>query len=286
VGELSRELGNDVATATNYQGDLPLVSETGATFSRVLRAEWTKFWSVRSTLWTLLIAIALTVGLGVLFSWGLSTNLDDLSPEERAGLDPTGVSLGGLGFGQLAIAVLGVLIISSEYSTGGIKATFTAVPQRLKVLLAKALVLFVVALVIGTVTSFAAFFLGQLFWQRVDLATSLSDPDVLRAVLGGGLYVAGSGLFGYAFGVLLRHTAGAITAAVALLLVLPPLTLLLPGEWGETIEKNFTSNAGQTITTVTPAPNLLDPWVGYAVFTAQWLVFLIVGAVLMQRRDA
>jgi ABC-2 type transport system permease protein len=253
---------------------------------RVLRSEWTKFWSVRSTLWTLLIAIGLTVGLGVLFSWGLSTNLNDLSAEERATLDPTGVSLGGLGFGQLAIAVLGVLIISSEYSTGGIKATFTAVPQRLKVLLAKALVLLVVALVVGTVTSFAAFFLGQLFWQRVDLATSLSDRDVLRAVLGGGLYVAGSGLFGYAFGVLLRHTAGAITAVVALLLVLPPLTLLLPGEWGEAIEKNFTSNAGQTITTVMPAPNLLDPWVGYAVFTVQWLVVLIAGAVLMHRRDA
>jgi ABC-2 type transport system permease protein len=279
-------LGNDVATATDYQGDLPHVSVTGARFARVLRSEWTKFWSVRSTLWTLLIAIGLTVGLGVLFSWGLSTNLNDLSAEERATLDPTGVSLGGLGFGQLAIAVLGVLIISSEYSTGGIKATLTAVPQRLKVLLAKALVLLVVALVVGTVTSFAAFFLGQLFWERVDLATSLSDRDVLRAVLGGGLYVAGSGLFGYAFGVLLRHTAGAITAVVALLLVLPPLTLLLPGEWGETIEKNFTSNAGQTITTVTPAPNLLDPWVGYAVFTVQWLVVLTAGAVLMHRRDA
>jgi ABC-2 type transport system permease protein len=169
---------------------------------------------------------------------------------------------GGLGFGQLAIAVLGVLIISSEFSTGAIKTTLTAVPQRLKVLLGKALVLLAVSLVVGTVTSLAAFFLGQLFWRRVDLATSLSDGDVLRAVFGGGLYVAACGLFGYAFGVLLRHTAAAITAVAALLLVIPPLTILLPGQWGESVEKNFTSNAGQTVTTVTPAPNLLDPWVG------------------------
>jgi ABC-2 type transport system permease protein len=275
-----------MTVTTSSHEDRPPVLVKGAKFRQVLRSEWTKFWSVRSTLWTLLIAIGLSIGLGVLFSWGLSTNLDDLSEEERATLDPTGVSLGGLSFGQLAIAVLGVLIISSEYSTGGIKATLTAVPQRLKVLLAKALVLLVVALVVGTVVSFVAFFIGQVFWERVDLASSLSDPDVLRAVLGGGLYVAGCGLFGYAFGVLLRHTAGAITAVVALLLVIPPLTFLLPGAWGEAVEKNFTSNAGQTITTVMPAPNLLDPWVGYAVFSAQWLVVLVVGAVLMQRRDA
>jgi ABC-2 type transport system permease protein len=275
-----------MTVTTSSHEDRPPVLVKGARFRHVLRSEWTKFWSVRSTLWTLLIAIGLSIGLGVLFSWGLSTNLDDLSEEERATLDPTGVSLGGLSFGQLAIAVLGVLIISSEYSTGGIKATLTAVPQRLKVLLAKALVLLVVALVVGTVVSFVAFFIGQVFWERVDLASSLSDPDVLRAVLGGGLYVAGCGLFGYAFGVLLRHTAGAITAVVALLLVIPPLTFLLPGAWGEAVEKNFTSNAGQTITTVMPAPNLLDPWVGYAVFSAQWLVVLVVGAVLMQRRDA
>ena len=275
-----------MTATTSTRGDRPPVVVQGATFRHVLRSEWTKFWSVRSTLWTLLIAIGLSIGLGVLFSWGLSTNLDDLNTEERAGLDPTGVSLGGLGFGQLAIAVLGVLIISSEYSTGGIRATLTAVPQRLKVLFAKAFVLLVVALVVGTLVSFVAFFIGQLFWDRVGLASSLDDPDVLRAVLGGGLYVAGCGLFGYAFGVLLRHTAGAITAAVALLLVIPPLTMLLPGAWGDAVAKNFTSNAGQTITTVMPAPNTLDPWVGYAVFTLQWMVLLAVGAVLMQRRDA
>jgi ABC-2 type transport system permease protein len=275
-----------VTDAPVLHGDQPPVVGKGATFAQVLQSEWTKFWSVRSTLWTLLIAIACVIGFGVLFSWGVSANLDDLNEQERATLDPTALSLAGLSFGQLAVAVLGVLIITSEYSTGGIKTTLTAVPHRLRVLFAKALVLLVVALVIGTLVSLMAFWAGQLFWQRVDLAATLSDADVRRAVLGGGLYVAACGMFGYAFGVLLRHTAGAITAVVALLLVIPPLTQLLPGEWGNTVTKYFTSNAGQMIVTVTPTPDTLAPWAGYAVFTLQWLVVLVIAAVLMQRRDA
>ena len=183
--------------------------------------------------------------------------------------------------------MLGVLVISGEYATGGIKATFTAVPQRIKVLLAKAVVLAGVALAVGVLSSFAAFYVGQFFFARQDLEAHLGDPNVLRAVVWGGLYVVGSGMFGFAFGALLRHTAGAITAAVALLLVVPPLTQLLPGSWGDAITKYFTSNAGQQITSVVrPFGDVLTPWAGYGVFTVEWLIILVIAAVLLRRRDA
>src|ERR1051326_2747568 len=97
-----------------------------AGLSNVIRSEWTKIWSVRSTLWTLLIGIVSTVGFAMLASWGTTSNLDKMSAVDRATLDPTNVAMAGVAFGQLAIAVLGVLVVTSEYSTGAIRTTFTS----------------------------------------------------------------------------------------------------------------------------------------------------------------
>jgi ABC-2 type transport system permease protein len=260
--------------------------KTDTSLAHVLRSEWTKIWSVRSTMYTLVALVVVTIGFSTLFAWGQSSNLDRLPPEARANLDPTNLAMAGLAFGQLAIAVLGVLVITSEYSTGGIKATLIAVPNRLRVLLAKTLVFAVIAWVVGTVTSFGAFFVSMLFWARLDLAAHLGDPGVLRAVLGGGLLALASGLLGLAVGVLIRHSAGAITATVALLFVLPPLTQLLPGDWGRWIADRFTTNASQHITEVVLTPGAISPWGGYLIMTVEWLVPLLVGAYLMRRRDA
>ncbi|MEO6821637.1 MAG: ABC transporter permease [Candidatus Nanopelagicales bacterium] len=252
----------------------------------VIRSEWTKIWSVRSTMWTLLIGFLLTVGLSALICWGTEANYSQIRPEQRATLDPTSTSLAGLVFGQLALAVFGVLFISSEYSTGGIRTTLTAVPQRLRVLTAKAIVLAVVAVVVGMISSVVAFVVGQAFLSRVGIEAHLGDPGVLRAVVGGGLYLLASAMFGFALGALLRHSAAGISLAIALLLVVPPLTNLLPGDWGHWIEKYFTSNAGQQITSVVPSDDALGPWAGYAVFTLWWLVILVIAGALMARRDA
>lgn len=268
-------------------GGTPEVAAGETTFGHVLRSEWTKFTSLRSTMWTLLATFVVTVGFSALISWGTSSNMDQLSAQDRATFDPTNNSLAGIAFGQLAIAVLGVLVISGEYSTGGIKATFTAVPQRVKVLLAKAFVLAGAALVVGVATSFVAFYVGQIFFAQQHIEAHLGDPHVLRAVIGGGLYILGSGMFGSALGALLRHTAGAVTAAVALLLVVPPLTNLLPGAWGDAITKYFTSNAGQQISAVIPQDTKsLSAWPGYAVFTIEWVVIAVAAAALVRRRDA
>lgn len=262
------------------------VPSSGTTLPNVLRAEWTKLWSVRSTRWTLLATVLVSWGFTTLFSWGETANWSQVDAQERATIDATSNSLAGLYFGQLAIAVLGAMVITAEYSTGGIRTTLTAVPQRGRVLLAKGLTFGVVALVVGLVASFGAFFIGQAFFATVGVEAHLGDPGVTRAVIGGGLYILGCGMLGFAVGTLLRHTAGSITTAIGLLFVLPILSNLLPGEWGKTLREYFFSNAGGQITTVRQDPDLLSPWNGYLVFTLEWLVILAVGAFLLERRDA
>ena len=257
-----------------------------ATLPRVIRSEWTKFWSLRSTWWTLLIAFVVTVGFATLIAWGASSNVDKMSPQDRATLDVTNIAMAGVAFGQLAMAVLGALVVASEYSTGGIKTTFVAVPNRLRVLLSKVLVFGVVSWVVGTLAAFASFFVAMAFWSSHHLSVSLSDPGVLRAVFGAGLIALASGLLGLALGALIRHTAGSITSAVALLFVLPPLTNLLPGDWGKAISTRFTTNAGQHITEVIHPAGQMHPWPGFLWMLAECVVPLLVGAWLMRRRDA
>jgi ABC-type transport system involved in multi-copper enzyme maturation permease subunit len=180
------------------------------------------------------------------------------------------------------------LVISGEYSTGGIRTTLTAVPQRLRLLFAKALVLAVMAFVAGVITMFPSFWLGQLVLATADahppIDVSLGDPNVLRAVLGGALYVAACGLLGFALGALLRHTAGAITSAIGIVFVLPIVANFLPGTWGDNVGKVL--NAGGAITNTRPIDNQLAPWTGYAVFSLWWIVLLALAAVLIRRRDA
>jgi ABC-2 type transport system permease protein len=257
-----------------------------ASLGNVIRSEWTKIWSVRSTPWTLLILVIATAGISVLISWGETTHLDEPGAPARNTIDVTYNSLAGLTLGQLAIAVLGVLVVTTEYSTGGIKATLTAVPNRLRVLAAKGIVFAIVATVVGMITSFVTFYVTMPFWSHQHLAAHIGDPGVLRAVIGAGLYILASGMFGFALGAVIRHTAGAITAAVALLLVVPPLMNLLPGTWGKDIYKVFTSNAGSMIATTMPQSDHLSPWPGYIAMTLRWVVPLILGAYLIRRRDA
>lgn len=258
----------------------------GATLPRVIRSEWTKFWSLRSTWWTLLIAFIVTIGFATLIAWGASSNVDKMNPQDRATLDVTSIAMAGIAFGQLAMAVLGALIVAGEYSTGGVKATFVAVPNRLRVLLAKVLVFGAVSWVVGTVAAFISFFVAMSFWSSHDLSASLSDPGVLRAVFGAGLIALAAALLGLALGALIRHTAGSITAAVGLLFVLPPLSNLLPGDWGRSISSRFTTNAGQHITDVVHQPGQMHPWPGYLWMLVECLIPLLVGAWLMRRRDA
>jgi hypothetical protein len=253
------------------------------TWANMIRSEWTKFWSLRSTYWTLIALVVLTVGL----SAGMSRATVTSNGDEMAGMrsDPVGTSLSGLDTGQLVIVVLGVMMISTEYATRNIRTALIAAPRRLTFLGAKALVLAVVATVAGILTSFASFFVGQAILGTDGLNVQLSDPGVFRAVVGGGLYLAGSAMAGFALGALLRSLVGGIAVAVAGLIVLPQLARMLPGNWGEWIEKVFTSNAGMQVARVVHDGSQLGPWTGYLVFTLWWMAPLAIAAVMMLRRD-
>lgn len=280
--------GTDAGTDAGT-GSVLLTGSAGGglpAFAGVVLSEWTKLRSVRSTKWTIFSLVVVMVGLGALICFAAAATFDQVTPAERAVFDATATSLAGLGLAQLAMAVLGVTAIGSEYSTGGIRTTFVAVPRRLRVLAAKAIVIGAVALVAGTVTAFAAFFAGQAMLSSAGIETALGEPGVFRAVVGAGLYLAGSSLFGLAVGTLLRSTSGGIAVTVAALLVVPIVTLLLPGAWGDAVQRYVTANAASQITAVRPSPDALGPWTGYLVFTLWWVAIFAVGALRAVRRDA
>jgi hypothetical protein len=259
----------------------------GRVFAASARAEWTKLRSVRSTIWSLLVTVAITVGLGALFCAARVSRWDRLDPGEIRNFDPTAFSLNGLFLAQLAIGVLGVLVISSEYATGQIRATLGATPQRNLVLVAKTVVFAAVTLVVGLVASMAAFFIGQSIFTAKHAQASLGDPGVLRAVIGGALYLTLVGLLGIGLGTVLRRTAGAIAALVGLLLILPILANFLPSPWNDDVSKFLPGQAGGQIFRVIPdSSTSLGPWVGFAVFAAYVVVSLVVGGILLARRDA
>jgi len=265
-----------------------LVTPATDRFDHVLRSEWTKFWSVRSTMWTFISLVVVTIGISALLCLAVAANWKDIKPADRLTIDPVSQSLSGIFLGQMAIIALGALAISSEYSTGGIRTTLTAVPQRLRLLGAKAVVLTVMAFVAGVVTMFPSFWLGQRVLATAPahppIDVSLGDPNVLRAVLGGALYVMACGLLGFALAAVLRHTAAAISAGFAIVFILPIVSNFLPGTWGNNVGKVL--NAGGAITNTRHVDEQFGPWTGYAVFSLWWIVLLVVAAVLMRRRDA
>jgi hypothetical protein len=244
-------------------------------------SEWTKFWTVRSAFWSLLATFVVTIGLSALLSVAYVA-----SSVREPSFDPGAYGLAGLNFGVITLGVLGVLVISSEYATGMIRASLSAVPRRSRLLAAKAAVLALITLVVGEAVSFASFFVSQAVFATKDLDVSLGDPGVLRAVLGGGLYLTLVALISLGVGAILRHTAGAITAVLGALFVLPIFGAFLPGDWGRTVQKLLPSNAGGAILATRALPSALPPWTGFGVFAGYTAVVLVVAFVLFNRRDA
>jgi ABC-2 type transport system permease protein len=253
----------------------------------VVRSEWTKLRTVRSTYWTLLVAVAGMVGFGALLCTAyVRHNAGDIA---SAGFDPAGYSLSGFFLAQLAIGTLGVVVITGEYQTGSIRATLAATPQRTLILAAKAAVFGTTAGLTGVIASLASFLVGQNILAQKHLQTHLGDPAALRSVLGAGLYLAVLGLFGLGLGVLIRRTAGAIATLVGLVLVLPVLVQGLPADWQDAITRYLPSVAGQAIighTRFTSPGHQLSPWTGLGLFTAYTAATLAAAVVTLNRRDA
>ena len=251
-------------------------------FAATMRAEWIKLRTVRSTWWTLGATVLLGAGLTVLMCWG---NADWLASPE-ADESPGSFITWGMMIAQITAVVLGALVVTTEYGTGMIRTTFAAVPARGRVLLTKSVLLVAVLFVVGTGTALLGYFGGNFFLDREGIGMAL-EGDVLRAMYGSGLYLAGIGLFTVAVGFLLRHTAGTISIVLALMLILGNMVNLVPGAFGEWLTKLMPGNAGSAISTpVSFNPNLLDPWVGFAVFLAEIAVLLAAAYVVVTRRDA
>jgi ABC-2 type transport system permease protein len=259
-------------------------------FTNLLAAEWTKIRSVRSTIWTLILFVVITIGLTALFTWLTASNWNGPHAAARDATilsDPVGFILGaGLGLGQLTLCVLGVLVISAEYSTGVIRASLLAVPKRIPMLAAKCVVLAGLLIVAGEIVAFGSFFLGSAILHS-HVPVSLSDNDVTRAVVGSGLYLTVLGLFSLAIGGLIRHTAGAITTAIGVVFVLPILSGLLPNSWGAHVNGYLPEQAGTRVGQVhATGVQVLSAWQGFGIFCLWTLVLMVAAGYLLNRRDA
>src|SRR5487761_1276031 len=288
----------------------------------VIASEFTKLRSVRSTYWTIAALIITSVGVSAIIGFGQASNIHN-NPWNKAGTDATQLSLGFFfEVGQLIIAVIGAMIITSEYSTGMIRTSLTAMPRRGTVYAAKLIVFGSVTLVVSLVTSFISFFVGQAAMSGSGVGASLfhsitipananvsppaggpgsgppivtfsgtdliSPGTVLTAIIGSALFVTAVALIAYGLGAIIRHTAGAITSTIGLMFVLSIIIQLLPNSWRWDIMRFFPDAAGRVISVTVGGGNqhLWSSWPQFLV-TVIWAVVLVgVGGYLFRKRDA
>jgi hypothetical protein len=245
-----------------------------------LACEWTKFWSVRSTYWTLLIAVVTPIALSSVVAAAFSHQ-----PAGQPPVDPLLPGTLSLEYAVLAIGVMGVLAFSTEYGTGLIRTTFAAMPRRRVVLAAKAAVAGAVTLVAGELVAFVSFFLVQAVLSGHHLSVSLSHPGVPGAVLATGIILFVVAMMGVGLGAIVRHTAGGIAALVALI-ILPAILGLIPAPWGARIGRFTLLYAVRQVTALHPAANLFSPALSLLVLLAWPAVILLIAALMITRRDA
>ncbi|WP_234542228.1 ABC transporter permease [Streptomyces shenzhenensis] len=256
-----------------------------AVVTQVVRSEWTKIRSVASTVWTLSLAVVVTVAVGTLLSGLANSQFSKMPARERLSFDPTNISFAGMTLGQLAMIVFGVLVVSNEYSTGMIRVSLAAVPGRATFLFSKIAVAAALVLVVGMVTSFAAFFLGQAMLGSH--RAHLGDPGVLRAVVGGGLYMTLIAMFSMGVAAMLR-------SPMLSLGILMPFFFLVSNILGNVdatkkIGRFLPDQAGSHIMQVVPRVGddvPYGPWGGLGIMGLWVIAALAGGYVLLKRRDA
>jgi hypothetical protein len=252
-------------------------------FADILRSELCKLWSVRSTHWALFAAVAFNVGIAALLALFLP---GQLSAHDKATLDSTRVSLGGIHLSQIAFGLLGVLTITSEYTTGMIRASLSAVPQRRQMLAAKVIVFATTAVTVGVIASLAACFAFHAVLSGDSLRAPIAGPGVLRAVIGGGLYLTVLGLLGLGLGAIIRSSAGAVATLFGLLFVPSILIELIPQAWKATISPYIPMEAGSAVFSVHRQAGALGAWSGFGVFCLYATLALSIAFVLINSRDA
>jgi len=255
---------------------------------RVLRSEWAKLWSLRSTWITLGLGLLLLLAFGTIAALRYKSMLNSTQPVDPDFADATVYSLAlfGVPFALIALGVLGVLTASGEYTSGMIRSTLAAVPRRLPVLWSKAAVYGALAFAAGVVGAFAGFLISSGVLSGTPIAMSLSDSGVLRGLLGVGLYLGLVGVIGVALGTLLRSTAGGISALVGTFLLVPGLMSLLPKSWRVDLTPYLPSNAGESVFALHHSAGTLSVGAGLLVLVG-WTVLALGGAAYrLMRSDA
>jgi ABC-2 type transport system permease protein len=251
--------------------------------ARTVRAEWLKLTTVRSTYVVLLVAVGLGLGVGWLDLAGTASDWATLAPADRAAFDPVADSFAGFQYSELAFGALGVLAISTEYATGGIRVSLTAVPQRGRLYAAKAVALAVPSLFVCLTCALVAFVVGQAILRPRHLDTAVTDTASLRAVVAAGSYMTVLTMVGFGLGAIIRHTAGALAALFGLVFLAWPLARAfesisyLPDRWllvnaGDALVR--TQGAVGPHAARTPSPGL-----AVVVLVTYAVVFLGAGAV-------
>ena len=276
-------------TPAAFGGLQPLPPATGrAGFGGALRSEWTKIRSVRSTVWTLLATIIISVGFSMLGNWGQSSHTHDTAAQ-LATRDLTYRSMLGIVFGQLAMISFGALAVTAEYATGMIRTSLVAQPRRIWVYLAKLVIVAVVAFVVGEIISFTSFLIDSQFWVNKGVNLNLGTHGTLPAVIGGGLYLAATGLLAFGIGAAVRHTAGTITIGVALVFVATIIEQFMPSSWVADSWKWLPYNAGSEVYQTQHTAEIgtaFGAWTGFGVYAGYALIAVIAGLWVFQRKDA
>ncbi len=256
------------------------------TLASASRAEWIKFRSVRSTVLGFVVTAVLTLGISALITSVIRGHWTTMDPLSKLTFDPVSTSLGGTLFAQFAVGVIGALFITSEYSSGSIRTTLAAVPQRLRVIAAKAIVLTVSMLIVAEVLSFVTFLMGQAIFAGVVPTASLATTAVLRSVILAGVYLTLLALLGFALGLILRQSAACITVFTSLLLVVPIIVFLLPQSWQNAFSKYEPSALGRAMMSTAPPSQMFGAGSATVILIIYVAVAGVVGSLLFLRRDA
>ncbi len=270
-------------TAAPFQTDR---SNERVTLPRVIRSEWTKLWTLRSTRWSLLLAFVAQAGLGPLIAAITMARWSQLSYGDKLSLNVIDRSLGGWHLAQLAIAILGVMTITGEYHTGMIRSSLMAAPKRLPVLWAKLLVFSCVTFVLMLIAAFIGFLAGQAIFTAHHLNVGLSAHGALRAIFGAALFTTATGAMCIALGTIVRRTAGGIALFVGVFFVLPGLVEILPSSMADAIHPYLPGNAGGGVAQAFADAHMFSPWGGFALFCGYTVATIAIAAVLLLRRDA
>lgn len=294
-------MSTQTATAPHAPAALASRQRYRVTFPRVLHAEWIKFWSLRSTVWTVVATVVVMAAVSWLavFFTAREAAAPDTKPQDAALLtallhDPS-IVLTGTELAKLVVAVLGVLIVTGEYSTGMVRSTLTAVPRRLPALWAKAVVLVGVTAVTTVVAELLSWAVAVPTLRTHDATLDLASAETQRILLGGVLYLAGVALLAFAVGSIVRVSAGALASVLGLLLVVEVMFRTMPADFFRTVSPFLPATAGHQMLATQASVDqaraagsapVLDPWVGLAVMAAWVALAMTVAAVQLRRRDA